>query len=80
MANCEICHKPVVLIPSAQERAAKHGGAARDYIRLFDTHASCFIEKRKQDTLALIRRIVKQQQDRSVTIRTGLTHKEAYGY
>ena len=24
--NCTICNKPVVLVPSAAERAAKHGG------------------------------------------------------
>lgn len=55
--NCTICGKPVVLRPSAAERARKYGGRPIDYIRLFPTHGQCAIDKREADTLALMRRI-----------------------
>ena len=53
--NCTLCGKPIVLVPSAKERAERYGGKASDYEALFTTHSSCFIEKRNQDTLELMR-------------------------
>lgn len=44
--NCSYCNKPVVLVPSAQERAAKFGGRPSDYTALFPDHAECFIKAR----------------------------------
>jgi len=44
--KCTICKNPIVLVPSAQERANKFGGTPSDYTKLFTTHAACFIEKR----------------------------------
>lgn len=55
--NCTICGRPVVLNPSAQERAEKYGGTAQDYIKLFPQHAQCILNKRNKDTAALIKRI-----------------------
>jgi hypothetical protein len=55
--NCSICNKPIVLSPSAKERAEKHGGKPSDYTRLFTTHADCIIKKRNQETSELIERI-----------------------
>ena len=55
MANCNICNKPIILVPSAQERAKKYGGKPSDYTKLFTTHSDCFIQKRDQDTLELMR-------------------------
>jgi len=53
--NCTICGKPVVLIPSARERAQKYGDhPAKYYASLFREHADCVINKRNADTLALI--------------------------
>lgn len=54
--NCTICHKPIKLVPSASERAAKYGGKPSDYSRLFTTHAECAIAKREADTAALIQK------------------------
>ena len=54
--NCSICGKPVVLVPSAKERAAKHGGTAAHYTSLFTTHAGCALKKRQEDTVELMRR------------------------
>ena len=54
--NCTICHKPVELIPSAKERARKHGGKASEYIAMFSSHAECFVAKRSHDTSELIKR------------------------
>jgi len=54
--NCTICGKPVVLSPSAIERAKRHGGAPSDYTNLFDAHADCQLAKRKQDTSELIKK------------------------
>lgn len=57
--NCNICGKPVVLVPSARERAEKYGGSPDDYTKLFTSHADCFIEKRRKDTAELMRRLNK---------------------
>ena len=48
--NCTICNKPIILIPSAKERAKKFGGKPSDYTRLFTTHSQCALNKRKNDT------------------------------
>lgn len=55
--RCTICNKPVVLIPSAKERAEKYGGKASDYTSLFRTHSACALQKRNAETLDLIERI-----------------------
>lgn len=55
--NCSICGKPIVLVPSAAERARKCGGKPSDYTKLFTEHAACLVRKREQETLELIRRI-----------------------
>lgn len=55
--DCTICGKPVVLSPTAAERAAKLGGKASDYTKLFTTHTRCALNKRDADTVALMRRI-----------------------
>lgn len=53
--NCTQCNKPIVLVPSAAERARKFGGKASDYINQFTVHAQCQIDKRNADTRALMR-------------------------
>lgn len=54
--NCSICGKPIVLVPSAKERAEKLGGKASDYTAIFREHPQCAIKKREEDTSALIAR------------------------
>ena len=57
--NCQICGEPVILVPSAAERARNDrwgNTTAADYTALFPTHSSCFLAKRKRDTSELIRR------------------------
>lgn len=56
--KCKICGKPVVLVPSAAERAAKDtsGKTAEYYTSLFDTHAECALAKRAAETSELMRR------------------------
>jgi hypothetical protein len=54
--KCTICGKPIVLVPSAAERARKHGGKPSDYTKLFTTHANCLIAKRNRETTDLIKR------------------------
>lgn len=55
--NCTICGKPIVLVPSAQERAARVGGSPSDYVKLFREHGQCVIDKRNKETSELMRRI-----------------------
>ena len=55
--NCSICNKPIVLVPSAKERAAKYGGQASDYTRLFTTHSECAVAKRSAESVSLMRKI-----------------------
>lgn len=54
--NCLHCHKPIVLVPSAAERARKCGGEPSDYTKLFTYHAACTLKLREQSTLELMRR------------------------
>ena len=55
--NCTICHKPVILNPSATERANKYGGSPQDYIKLFPTHSDCAIAKRNADVAETMRKL-----------------------
>ncbi len=43
---CKLCGKRIVLVPSAKERAEKHGGTASDYTRMFTTHSDCLLKYR----------------------------------
>jgi hypothetical protein len=52
--KCTLCNKPIILIPSASERALKLGGKASDYTALFTEHAACVVEKRSADATALL--------------------------
>ena len=54
---CTICRKPIVLVPSAAERAKRYGGRPEDYTRLFTTHAECAVAKREQEARELMRRL-----------------------
>lgn len=54
--KCTICGKPIVLVPSAEERAKKGFGTAQYYRSLFTTHDDCFLAKRAEETLELIRK------------------------
>ena len=57
--NCTICHEPVTLIPSAVERAKRYGGKPSDYTNLFTSHPECFIAKRSQESIDLMRRLTE---------------------
>jgi hypothetical protein len=52
--NCSFCSKPVVLVPSAAERAKKLGKSASYYTALFPNHTDCLIKHRNELTLELI--------------------------
>jgi hypothetical protein len=56
--NCTICKKPIVLEPSASERAKRDvtGRPASFYKGLFTTHAQCRIRQRGDAALALLRK------------------------
>lgn len=55
--RCKHCHKEIILVPSAAERAAKDvtGKTAAHYTSLFDYHSECTLELRRQSTEALMR-------------------------
>ena len=56
--NCTICGKPIVLSPSAAERARKDvtGKPASYYLDLFTEHGACVVAKRERETRELIAR------------------------
>ena len=54
MTTCPYCKKPVVLSPSAADRARKYGGKPEDYTGLFTAHSQCLIEERQRQVSALI--------------------------
>ena len=55
--NCTHCNKPIVLVPSATERAAKYGNTPAFYTRLFTMHTECQLERRRESTSELMRRL-----------------------
>lgn len=55
--NCTHCHKPIVLVPSATERAAKTGYPEKYYRNLFTMHAECQLKLRAESTSELMRRL-----------------------
>lgn len=57
--NCTICGKPIVLVPSAAERAAKDvtGKSAAFYTGLFTEHSQCVLRKRLAGDRALMRQL-----------------------
>ena len=58
--NCTYCNKPVILTPSAEERAARSNQTAAYYESLFTSHSDCFIRARNEATLQLIRTIAQR--------------------
>lgn len=56
MSNCIHCKKPIILVPSAEERAAKDisGLPASFYRNHFTEHTECALAKRKAETTALM--------------------------
>jgi hypothetical protein len=60
--KCTHCHKEIVLVPSAAERAKKYGDhPASYYTALFPMHADCQLELRAQSVTELIRRNRKEK-------------------
>lgn len=57
MANCIYCNKPIILVPSAEERAKLYGGKPSDYTKQFTYHADCFTKNHQNQTSELIERI-----------------------
>ena len=55
--KCKYCNKPIVLVPSAVERANKYGGKPKDYTKLFEYHAACMIKRRNEATVLLMQKI-----------------------
>lgn len=52
--NCTICRKPIVPVPSAEERAAKTGKPASYFRSLFTEHSDCKLKKRADDMSAFL--------------------------
>ena len=67
--NCSRCGKPIILQPSATERARRYGGKPSDYTKLFTMHSECQVEARKEETLELIRRIKRESEESKVSFR-----------
>ena len=51
--NCKHCNQPIVLVPSAAERAKRDctGKTAEYYTNLFDYHAACTLALRQTKEL-----------------------------
>lgn len=58
--NCTICQQPIILIPSAIERAKKFGGKPSDYTKLFTEHSTCTLAKRDLETYKLLVKLSHQ--------------------
>ena len=60
-AICKYCHNPVVLTPSAAERARRYGGTAAEYTALFPNHSACEVEARSKSARESMQRINTRQ-------------------
>ncbi len=68
---CKYCNKPVILSPSASERAKKSDKPASYYTALFPNHSACEVAARSADSVALMRRINKERAATRVTYPLG---------
>jgi hypothetical protein len=57
MKNCNYCGKPIKLVPTASERAAKYGQSPAYYEALFTAHTECQLESRMKETTALLQEL-----------------------
>ena len=56
--KCTICGKPIILIPSAEQRAANVTGKSAEYYRnLFTEHSTCTLFKHAEETADLVRKL-----------------------
>lgn len=65
--KCSICNKPIILSPSATERAEKFGGKPSDYTSMFTEHSECIVTKRDDDAKKLMQRIGEQRKAERVS-------------
>jgi hypothetical protein len=65
MMNCEYCNKPIILVPSAQERSKKYGQSPAFYTKLFTIHAQCQLDKRKFETHKLMQSLLMKTTEES---------------
>lgn len=54
---CPYCGKPVMLHPSAEERARKTGESPQYYRNIFQSHSACIVQARSAQAIALMRTI-----------------------
>lgn len=59
--TCRHCQKPVVLHPTAAQRAERYGGTPREYTLLFPNHADCVVKAREQEAIDLLRSLNSDQ-------------------
>ena len=52
--KCKICAEPIILRPSAKERARRYGGKPSDYEKLFQTHSSCQVRRNSENLKKLL--------------------------
>jgi len=57
MTSCKFCGKPIVLVPSAQERAKSTGLPASNFTKMFQWHSECLVEYRNREASAFIKRL-----------------------
>ena len=74
---CTICGKPIVLVPSATERARKYGETPRYYLNLFREHANCALRVRREETSALLRELEAARVKRWRYVPDGLPQRSA---
>jgi hypothetical protein len=67
MAKCTICNKPIILIPSAAQRAKNSNEPASFYTALFAEHNQCAVKKRSAEATALMRQIASNNAAKKVS-------------
>ena len=59
--NCKYCGKPIILVPSAEERAKKYGNSPEFYRKLFTAHNECILQQRNAETAVLMAKHYSQK-------------------
>ena len=68
MRVCPYCNQPIVLNPSATERAKSTGLPVSYYTNLFTSHSECAVAERSRQSSELMTQITKVQKEKMTQV------------
>lgn len=64
MKKCTICKEPIILTPSAQERARRFGGKPSDYTNIFSQHSDCTVRARSAASITAMKKANEKYEEK----------------